>query len=85
MRHVTQSAIALLLLGVARFATAGGLELLPAGARSVARGGAVAARPEDALTLLHNPAGLVFLPSGSELTVAVDAPFHHMCVQPYGY
>jgi hypothetical protein len=85
MRHVTTSAIALLTIGVARLALAGGLELLPPGARSVARGGAVAARPEDPMALLHNPAGLVYLPSGSQVMLGVDTPFHDMCVQPYGY
>jgi hypothetical protein len=84
MRHVTSTALVFLLLGASRLALGGGLELLPPGPRSVARGGAVAARPEDPMALLHNPAGLAFL-SGTQLNIGVDAPFHHMCVQPYGY
>ncbi|MET0592505.1 MAG: hypothetical protein ABW133_07390, partial [Polyangiaceae bacterium] len=84
MRHVTTFAVALVSLGLAPSALAGGLELLPPGARSVARGGAVAARPEDPMALLHNPAGLAYLPSGSQVLVGVDTPFHDMCVQPYG-
>jgi hypothetical protein len=84
MRQLTSTTLALLLLGAAQGAAAGGLELLPPGARSVARGGAVAARPEDPMALLHNPAGLAFL-SGSQAIIGVDAPLHHMCVTPYGY
>jgi hypothetical protein len=85
MRHVASTASAFLLFTIVRLAGAGGLELLPPGARSLARGGAVAARPEDPMAMLHNPAGLALLPEGSQVIVGVDAPFHHMCVQPYGY
>ena len=84
MRKLSSTALALLLFGASRIAAGGGLELLPPGPRSVARGGAVAARPEDPMALLHNPAGLAFL-SGSHAIVGVDTPFHRMCVQPYGY
>jgi hypothetical protein len=63
---------------------AGGLELLPGGTRSVARGGAVAARPEDAMGLLHNPAGLAYL-SGDQMTIDVDFAHGQMCVDLYGY
>ena len=85
MRKLATTALVCLLIGAAHEAYAGGLELLPPGARSVARGGAVAARPEDPMALLHNPAGLAFLPSGSQVILGVDTPLHHMCVQPYGY
>jgi hypothetical protein len=85
MRHATSLALALVVFAAGRLASAGGLELLPPGARSVARGGAVAARPEDPMALLHNPAGLAFLPRGSQAIAGVDTPFHRMCVQPYGY
>ncbi|HMI83020.1 MAG TPA: hypothetical protein VK550_02945 [Polyangiaceae bacterium] len=84
MRHLASFAAACVLFAAAHEVAAGGLELLPPGARSVARGGAVAARPEDPLALLHNPAGLAFL-SGSQVIVGADAPLHHMCVTPYGY
>src|SRR5690349_15723255 len=63
---------------------AGGLELLPGGTRSVARGGAVAARPEDAVGLLHDPAGLAYL-EGDSLTFDLDFALREMCVDPYGY
>jgi long-chain fatty acid transport protein len=65
-------------------AHAGGYELLPGGTRSVARGGAVAARPEDPMALLHNPAGLVLLP-GDQFMIDVDVPLFDMCVDLYGY
>ncbi|MDH5670895.1 MAG: hypothetical protein OEZ06_02040 [Myxococcales bacterium] len=65
-------------------AAAGGLELLPGGTRSVARGGAVAARPEDPMTQLHNPAGLTKLP-GVQFLFSLELPLHDMCVDPYGY
>jgi len=39
-------------------ARASGLQLMPGGAKSVARGGAVAARPDDPMLLLNDPAGL---------------------------
>ena len=84
MRHLLSTTLACLLLGAAHDAAAGGLELLPPGARSVARGGAVAARPEDPMALLHNPAGLAFL-SGTQVVLGVDTPIHDMCVTPYGY
>jgi hypothetical protein len=63
---------------------AGGYELLPGGTQSVARGGAVAARPEDATLLAHNPAGLALL-SGNQLMLNYDLPLHQMCEDPYGY
>jgi long-subunit fatty acid transport protein len=63
---------------------AGGLELLPGGTRSLARGGAVAARPEDAMGLLHNPAGLAYL-SGDQMTMDLDFALAEMCVDLYGY
>src|SRR5690242_1678958 len=74
----------LALLAPALPAHAGGLELLPGGTRSVARGGAVAARPEDAMGLLHNPAGLAYL-SEDNFTIDLDFALHSMCVDPYGY
>jgi long-subunit fatty acid transport protein len=65
-------------------ARAGGFELLPGGVRSVARGGAVAARAEDPMTLLHNPAGLSSLP-GDRMMLNIDLPLHSMCFDAYGY
>ncbi|HMI94360.1 MAG TPA: hypothetical protein VK509_23470, partial [Polyangiales bacterium] len=74
----------LAVLNVPAPARAGGLELLPGGTRSVARGGAVAARPEDAMGLLHNPAGLAFL-SGDQMTFDLDFALGETCVDLYGY
>lgn len=62
----------------------GGLEIAPGGARALGRGGATTARAEDAYVLLHNPAGLAALQS-DQLMLNIDAPFHDMCVTPYGY
>jgi hypothetical protein len=85
MRKSTSTAVVISLLTISGAAAAGGLDLLPPGTRSVARGGAVAARPEDPMTLVHNPAGLAFLPDGKQVQIGIDAPFSSMCVQPYGY
>jgi hypothetical protein len=71
-------------LALANLALAHGMELLPGGTRSVGRGGAVAARPEDPMALLHNPAGLALL-SGQQIMLDVDVSIHSMCVDPYGY
>ncbi len=77
----------LVFLGTALYSTpalAGGSELLPGGTRAAARGGAVAARPDNPMTLLHNPAGLALLP-GQQILLDTDIAFHDMCVDPYGY
>jgi hypothetical protein len=63
---------------------AGGYELLPGGTQSVARGGAIAARPEDGMMLEHDPAGLSLL-SGQQLLLNYDLPLSKMCVDSYGY
>ncbi|MDH5672364.1 MAG: hypothetical protein OEZ06_09455 [Myxococcales bacterium] len=73
-----------LCLGSSTKARAGGLELLPGGTKSVARAGAVAARPSDPMALQHNPAGLAWL-SGRQLMANLDVPWNDLCVQPYGY
>jgi long-subunit fatty acid transport protein len=72
-----------LLLGVGS-AHASGMELEPGGPRSVARGGATAARPEDPMLLVQNPAGMAFL-TGHVYFAALDTVSDHMCVDPYGY
>lgn len=87
-----RTALAALSMGLAAFsmalapspAHAGGLELLPGGSRSLMRGGAVAARPEDPMVLLHNPAGLAAL-SGDRVMLNIDVTLHSMCFDPYGY
>jgi hypothetical protein len=63
---------------------AGGLELLPGGSRSLMRGGAVIARPEDAMVLVHNPAGLTAL-HGDSFMFSLELTLHSMCFDPYGY
>lgn len=65
-------------------AAANGLELGPGGTRSMARGGAVLARPMDPMAMLHNPAGLPRL-SGEQVMLNLDFAFHDMCFDPYGY
>jgi hypothetical protein len=77
-------AVCALLLVPAGRARANGLELLPGGTRSVARGGAVAARPEDPMAMIHNPAGLAFMPD-DQFMLDVDIALHDMCVDLYGY
>jgi hypothetical protein len=79
----TLTALAILVTLPARV-QAGGYELLPGGTQSVARGGAVAARPENAMLLAQDPAGLSLL-SGNQMLLNYDVPLHEMCVDPYGY
>lgn len=84
MAHLSSAGLLLALSFLPGVARAGGLELLPGGAASVGRGGAVAARPEDPMTLMTNPAGLAML-HGHQVLVGFDTPASHMCVDPYGY
>jgi hypothetical protein len=65
-------------------ASANGLELLPGGARSAGRAGAVAARPEDPMALAHNPAGMAFM-ADDQFMVNVELSVHDMCVDLYGF
>ncbi|MBM4361929.1 MAG: hypothetical protein FJ104_04560, partial [Deltaproteobacteria bacterium] len=77
--------LALLAVGApAGRARAAGLEVVPGGNQSVARGGANLARAEDATSLARDPAGLAFL-EGSSLLLDVNVPLYSMCVDPYGY
>lgn len=80
----TLATLALSSLLGAPTASAAGLELLPGGTRSIARGGATAAQPADAMLLLQNPAGMAYL-DGNHLMLDIDVPLHDMCVDPYGY
>lgn len=57
---------------------------MPGGTHAVGRGGAVAARPSNPMTVLQNPAGLTEL-SGDQLMLDFDTAFHDMCFAPYGY
>lgn len=87
MRTV-QYSVLLALLGCAlilpRKSYAEGEILMPGGAAGVMRGGAIAAKPLDAMTLLHNPAGLTAL-DGHQGHYGLDFTVDSICVQPYGY
>jgi hypothetical protein len=61
-----------------------GEALMPGGAAAVSRGGAIAAKPVDAATLLHNPAALTDL-DGHQGHYGIDMQIDAICVQPYGY
>jgi hypothetical protein len=63
---------------------ADGEQIMPGGTQSVSRGGATAARPTDASTMLQNPAGLIDLP-GNQAFYDFDTAFNSVCVEPYGY
>jgi hypothetical protein len=84
MRSVTSLALFVALTSIPGKLLASGLELMPGGTRSVARGGAVIARSEDPMALSHDPAGLAFL-SGNQVMLDVDFPIHDMCADPAGY
>src|SRR5690349_727020 len=87
-RSIAAIALASLVLASAAaqpsIAHAGGLELLPGGTRSVSRGGAVLARPEDPMVILHNPAMLTAL-HGDRAMLNIELPLREMCVDLYGY
>jgi len=68
-------------LWIAATARAGGFEYVGPGAQALGRGGAVAARADDPMVLLYNPAGLVEL-RGFQLLVDVNASLTHTCVGP---
>src|SRR5262245_61372373 len=84
MRNVTSTTALLFLALCPAVARANGTTLMPGGAASVSRGGAVAARPEDPTAIATNPAGLAFLPD-NQVIINLDTPFQRMCVDPYGY
>lgn len=68
----------------ARGVRAEGEQLMPGGTAAIGRGGAIAARPTDNMTMLHNPAGLVDL-EGDQVLLNLDVALDDFCVQPYGY
>lgn len=65
-------------------AHAGGLEIAGAGARGNARGGATAAKPEDALALRNDPAGLALI-GGNTMMMDFNVALFHACFDPVGY
>jgi hypothetical protein len=65
-------------------ARAGGVEYVGAGTQAVGRGGAVAARADDPMVLMYNPAGLVEL-QGAQLLFNANLNLMSACVDPIGY
>jgi long-subunit fatty acid transport protein len=63
---------------------AGGIEYAGAGTQALGRGGAVAARADDPMVLMYNPAGLAEL-RGSQLMLGANLAFMNACVEPTGY
>jgi long-subunit fatty acid transport protein len=68
----------------AKPARAGGIEYAGAGTQALARGGAVAARADDPMVLMYNPAGLVEL-RGAQLMLNANLALMDACVDPFGY
>jgi long-subunit fatty acid transport protein len=64
-------------------ALASGLEIPEGGALGLARGGAVVARPTDALAVAYNPAGMLGL-AGAQLTLGSNFGSFTQCFQRYG-
>lgn len=73
-----------LALLVADRARAGGIEYAGAGTQALGRGAAVAARADDPMVLMYNPAGLVEL-RGSQLMFNANLAWMNACVDPIGY
>lgn len=65
-------------------ARAGGIEYAGAGPQALGRGGAVAARADDPMVLMYNPAGLVEL-RGAQLMLSANLALMDACVDPFGY
>jgi hypothetical protein len=90
LRHLSLRAsgallcLASLCLVHVRSARADGEQLMPGGTAAIGRGGAIAARPTDNMTMLHNPAGLVDL-AGNQVLLSLDTALDKVCVHPYGY
>jgi hypothetical protein len=80
--------ISLLLLAAVALAPAtalaGGVEVGSPGAKANARGGAVAARADDPMVLVYNPAGLAEL-RGSQFLIDFNIALMNACVDPIGY
>lgn len=71
------------MLPVARV-RAGGLEYTGAGTFGLGRAGATAARADDPLVLMNNPAGLAAL-QGDQLLLSLNLAQMRACVEPAGY
>jgi hypothetical protein len=86
-RQLTRSNIASLvaLISVASASNAGasGLEIPEGGALGLGRGGAVVARPSDAMAIAYNPAGMLGL-AGAQLSLGSNLGSFTQCFQRYG-
>lgn len=72
------SAVALAILGASSNANAGGYEFPGDGARALGRGGAFAARADDPMAVVVNPAGLAAMP-GTQIWAASHLSFAKDC------
>jgi long-subunit fatty acid transport protein len=63
---------------------AGGIDYAGAGAQALGRAAAVAARADDPMVLMYNPAGLVEL-RGKQLMLNANVALMNACVDPIGY
>lgn len=83
MRRLLPLCLGLLLLPVfASTASAGGFDFPSLGTRPLGRGGAFAARADDPLALLYNPANLAAL-SGNQLMLNASMAFFDACYTRY--
>lgn len=63
---------------------AGGIEYAGAGTQALGRAAAVAARADDPMVMMYNPAGLAEL-RGSQLMLGANLALMQACVDPIGY
>lgn len=82
--QLTIACVACLWAGFVGTVRAGGLEFSGAGVHGLSRGGAVAARTNDAMALRYNPAGLVEV-HGSQVIMEMQLSLLDACVDPIGY
>lgn len=70
-------------LGVCSTAQAGGIEYVGRGPRALGRGGAFAARADDPMAMIYNPAALADL-QGSQVMLNLQNAFYDSCVTREG-
>lgn len=86
MRRIVSWGLSALVIGsVASTAQAGGFEYTGAGTRSMGRGGATAAAPDDPMALQFNPAMLSELPGGQLMLNVNNAMFDACVSRPGNY
>ncbi|MEM9862850.1 MAG: hypothetical protein AAF938_14720 [Myxococcota bacterium] len=81
--HLLTLSAAVLVMGTPADALAGGLEIPAPGTRAVGRGGAVAARTDNPMSLFYNPAGLAYVP-GIQLTLQTHLTLFNACFNREG-